>query len=145
MNNSPTSTIESLLSSNHRLTRLAAQSTGSTVSSAVWSTLSVLINDGPRRIGDLARDARISQPGMTKVIQNLVQDEWVSRVADVDDSRAWLIVVTDKGRAALADWRVQLAEATSPVFADLSDTEWKVLEHAADILAARVGRSEVAA
>jgi len=145
MNTSSTSTIESLLSSNHRLTRLAAQSTGSTVSSAVWSTLSVLANDGPRRIGDLAKDARISQPGMTKVIQNLVQDEWVSRVADVDDSRAWLIVVTDKGRAALADWRVQLAEATSPVFADLSDTEWKVLEHAAEILASRVNRSEVAA
>ena len=145
MTTSPTSTIESLLSSNHRLTRLAAQATGSTVSSAVWSTLSVLINDGPRRIGDLAKDARISQPGMTKVIQNLVQDEWVSRVADVDDSRAWLIVVTDKGRAALADWRVQLAEATSPVFDDLSDTEWKVLEHAAGILAARVNRSEVAA
>ena len=145
MNTSPTSTIESLLSSNHRLTRLAAQSTGSTVSSAVWSTLSVLINDGPRRIGDLARDARISQPGMTKVVQNLVQDEWVSRVADVDDSRAWLIVVSDKGRAALNDWRVQLAEATAPVFADLPDTDWKVLEHAAEILAARVARSEVAA
>ena len=142
---STTSIVESLIASNHRLTRIAAQSTGSTISSAVWSALSVLVSDGPRRIGDLARDARISQPGMTKVVQNLVQDEWVSRVADVDDSRAWLIVVTDKGRAALADWRSQLARATGPVFADLSDTDWKVLEHAAEILAARVSQSEVAA
>jgi len=138
-------TIESLLASNHRLTRYAAQATGSTVSSAVWSTLSVLVNDGPRRIGDLARDARISQPGMTKVVQNLVTDEWVSRIADVDDSRAWLIVVTDKGRGALDAWRGQLADATGPIFADLSDTEWKVLEHAAKILSDRVNRSEAVA
>jgi len=140
-----TATIESLLATNHRLTRYAAQATGSTVSSAVWSTLSVLVSDGPRRIGDLARDARISQPGMTKVVQNLVTDEWVSRVADVDDSRAWLIVVTDKGRAALDGWRRQLADATGPIFADLSETEWKVLEHAAKILTERVNRTEVAA
>jgi DNA-binding MarR family transcriptional regulator len=142
---SSNATIESLLATNHRLTRYAAQATGSTVSSAVWSTLSVLVSDGPRRIGDLARDARISQPGMTKIVQNLVTDEWVSRVADVEDSRAWLIVVTDKGRTALAAWRRQLADATGPIFADLSDTEWKVLEHAAQILSERVNRSEAVA
>lgn len=138
-------TIESLLGSNHRLTRMAAQATGSTVSSAVWSALSVLNSDGPRRIGDLARDARISQPGMTKVVQNLVIDEWVLRVADVEDSRAWLIAITDKGRDALADWRAQLAEATRGIFTDLSDTEWKTLENAAQILSSRIWRNEAIA
>jgi DNA-binding MarR family transcriptional regulator len=131
------STIETLLASTHRLTRSAAQQTGSTVSSAVWSALSILSSDGPRRLGDLARDARVSQPGMTKVVQNLVSDEWVLRIADVEDSRAWLIAVTDKGRDALAGWRSLLAAATNDTFADLSETEWKTLERAAEILSAR--------
>lgn len=140
-----TDTIESLITSNHRITRMAAQATGTTVSSAVWSTLSVLLTDGPRRNGDLARAARISQPGMTKVLSGLIDDEWVYRIADVDDSRAWLIAITDRGADALAGWRTQLAEATGPLFSDLSDTEWATLERAAAILAARVSESAAAA
>jgi DNA-binding MarR family transcriptional regulator len=142
---SPTDIIESLLTSNHRLTRMAAQSTGSTVSAAVWSTLSVLNSDGPRRNGELARAARITQPGMTKLLGNLVDDEWVYRIADVDDSRAWLIAITDKGRDALFSWRTQLAEATTQIFGDLDETEWAALGRAAEILASHVGTAEVAA
>jgi DNA-binding MarR family transcriptional regulator len=140
-----TDIIESLLTSNHRLTRLAAQSTGTTVSSATWSTLSVLVTDGPRRNGELARAARISQPGMTKLLASLVEDEWVYRIADVDDSRAWLIAITDRGRDALADWRTQLAEAMRAVFADLDDDDWEILSRAAGILSASVAERSVAA
>jgi DNA-binding MarR family transcriptional regulator len=129
--------LETLLVANTRITRTAALTTGSTVSSAVWQALSVLCSDGPRRIGDLARDARISQPGMTKVVQNLVTDEWVLRIADTEDSRAWLIAVTDKGRDALDGWRAQLAEALAGIFTDLDDAEWKTLERAAAILKSR--------
>lgn len=137
--------LETLLVSSHRLTRLAAQSTGSSVSSATWAALSVLSTDGPHRVGDLARAARISQPGMTKLLQTLVEDEWVVRIADVEDSRAWLIAVGDKGRAALAGWRAELAGAMAPVFDDLDAEGWSVLERATRILAARVGVAEVAA
>jgi DNA-binding MarR family transcriptional regulator len=145
MHADPTDIIESLLTSNHRLTRMAAQATGSTVSAAVWSTLSVLIAGGPRRNGELARAARISQPGMTKLLAGLIEDEWVHRIADTDDSRAWLIAITDRGRDALADWRSQLAAATRDIFGDVSDTEWATLARAAEILAARVGSTAVAA
>jgi len=129
-----TETLENLLVGSTRLTRLAAQRTGNTMVSAVWTTLSVLSTEGPRRIGDLAKLARISQPGMTKVVQNLVADEWVLRIADVDDSRAWLIDITPTGRTALLGWRGELASALEGVFTDLSDTEWKTLEKAAAIL-----------
>jgi DNA-binding MarR family transcriptional regulator len=142
MHENPTEIIESLLTSNHRLTRLAAQSTGTTVSSAVWSTLSVLLADGPKRNGELARAARISQPGMTKVLAGLVDDEWVRRISDVDDSRAWLIAITDKGIDALHGWRTQLAEATRELFADLSETEWATLDKAARILAIRLAEKK---
>jgi len=142
---SRTDILETLLVSNHRLTRLAAQSTGSAVSSAVWSTLSVLITDGPHRIGDLARAARISQPGMSKVLTGLVEEEWVRRIADVDDSRAWLIAIAPRGEAALAGWRAELADALQPIFAGASDEEWDVLEKAATIMSNRVAAVEAAA
>lgn len=140
-----THTLESLLVSSHRLTRIAAQSTGSSVSSATWSALSVLSTDGPHRVGDLAKAARISQPGMTKLVQSLAEDEWVVRIADVDDSRAWLIAISDKGRAALAGWRFELAGAMAPLFDDLDDEGWRVLERAAQIMVERTARSAVAA
>jgi DNA-binding MarR family transcriptional regulator len=137
--------LETLIVSSHRLTRIAAQSTGSTVSSALWSTLSVLSTDGPHRVGDLARAARISQPGMTKLLQNLVEDEWVYRIADVEDSRAWLIGITKKGTDALTAWRAEVTNAMEPVFDGLPADDWGVLERAAAILSSRVASAAVAA
>lgn len=140
-----TQILETLLVSSHRLTRIAAQSTGSSVSSATWHALSVLTADGPHRIGDLARAARISQPGMTKLLQGLVEDEWVYRIADVEDSRAWLIAISNKGRSALAGWRVELAGAMAPIFDDLDEEGWRVLDRATAILSERVGTVAAAA
>jgi DNA-binding MarR family transcriptional regulator len=137
--------VESLLTSTHRIIRIAATRTGSTVLSAVWSTLSILSTEGPQRIGDLAKVARISQPGMTKIVNQLVADEWVLRIADVDDSRAWLIAVTEKGGRALAEWRSQLTDATADLFADLSPQQWATLAEAERLLSDRVARAAVAA
>ncbi|HWR85370.1 MAG TPA: MarR family transcriptional regulator [Rhodoglobus sp.] len=131
--------LETLAVATHRLTRHAAQSTGSPIISATWTALAVLEAEGPHRLGDLARAARISQPGMTKVVQNLVTDEWVYRIADVDDSRAWLIAITPKGERALASWRRQLVDALAPSFEQLSDDDWSALERTAGILASRSG------
>lgn len=140
-----THVLEDLLTANHRLTRIAAQSTGNSTISAVWSTLSVLSSDGSRRIGDLARAARISQPGMTKLLSNLIEDEWVYRIADVEDSRAWLIAISPKGTAALASWRSELASAMEPIFRDLPRADWEVLERASQILSERIAGAAVAA
>jgi DNA-binding MarR family transcriptional regulator len=79
------------------------------------------------------------------VIQNLVTDEWVLRIADVDDSRAWLIAITDKGRDALDGWRAQLAEALAGIFGDLDDAEWATLAGAAAILESRTRAKEAVA
>ena len=135
----PTDILESLLTSTHRLTRIAAQETGRTTSPAVWRTLSILTTDGELRVGDLARASRVSQPTMTKLLRGLAEDELVKRIADTDDSRAWLIAITDKGTAALTEWRGQLADSLGGLFADLDDGEWTVLEHATRLLASRVG------
>ncbi len=129
--------LESLLVSSNRLVRIAAQTTGSRTPSAVWRTLGILDLDGPMRIGELATASRVTQPGMTRVLATMVEEELVSRIADVEDSRAWLIRITPKGRAALESWRHEIAVALGPWFADLDTGEWAILERAVELMAAR--------
>jgi DNA-binding MarR family transcriptional regulator len=129
--------VEKLIVEANRLTRVAAQATGSTTPAAVWRTLSILASDGSYRIGDLAKASRVAQPTMTKLIQNLSESELIYRIADVADSRAWLIAITDKGTRALDAWRVELGEALQPIFADLTPDEIDILERAVAILETR--------
>ena len=130
-------TLETLLVSSNRLIRIAAQATGSRTPSAIWRTLGILDTDGPMRIGELAVASRVTQPGMTRVLATMVEEELVSRIADVEDSRAWLIRITPKGRDALHAWRHQIANALEPWFADLADDEWATLQRAVELMAAR--------
>jgi DNA-binding MarR family transcriptional regulator len=129
--------VEKLIVEANRLTRVAAQATGSTTPAAVWRTLSILSSDGSMRIGDLARASRVTQPTMTKLVQNLSEEELIYRIADVADSRAWLIAITAKGSKALDAWRIELGHALEPMFADLSADETRTLERALDIIASR--------
>ena len=133
-----------LVVTSHRLARLAARVTGNTESPATWRTLSVLTTSGPLRLGELASHSRVSQPTMTKIVRNLVETEWIKRIADTDDARAWQIAITPKGAQALANWRDQLASALLPMFADLSDDEVDSLRHAVEIIGSRVELTDAA-
>lgn len=134
-------TLGDLVVASHRLARLAARVTGSTESPATWRTLSVLQTSGAMRLGELASQSRVSQPTMTKIVRNLVESEWVKRIADVDDARAWQIAITPNGAAALQDWRDTLSEALVPMFADLRDDELAAMRATVEIIASRVDLS----
>jgi DNA-binding MarR family transcriptional regulator len=137
-------TLGDLVVASHRLTRLAARVTGSTESPATWRTLSVLQTSGAMRLGELASNSRVSQPTMTKLVRNLVESEWVKRIADTDDARAWQIAITPKGAAALLAWREELSSALVPMFADLSEDEVEALRSTVRIIGARVELSAAA-
>ncbi|MFT4123252.1 MAG: MarR family transcriptional regulator [Microbacteriaceae bacterium] len=134
--------VATLLMASSRIIRESGLRTGYPQSSAVWTALSVLESAGPHRVGDLARAVRVSQPGMTKVVHGLAADEWVRRIADTESARAWLIVITDRGRAALADYRRALVEATSTAFAGLTEAQWRTLDEAARILRSRLNGTD---
>jgi DNA-binding MarR family transcriptional regulator len=127
-----------LVVASHRLTRLAARVTGSTESPATWRTLSVLQSSGPMRLGELASNSRVSQPTMTKIVRNLVESEWVKRIADAEDARAWQIALTPKGAAALQAWRDELSAALVPMFSDLSEEELDAMRCTVEIIGSRV-------
>jgi DNA-binding MarR family transcriptional regulator len=134
-----TDILESLLVSTHRLTRVAAQATGNTTPAGVWRTLSILATDGAMRIGELAASSRISQPAMTRLLPTLVEEELVYRIADVADSRAWLIAISAKGHTALEEWKRELAAHMEPLLGDLSAADWATLADSAAILQSRLG------
>ncbi|MDN4614229.1 MarR family transcriptional regulator [Leifsonia sp. F6_8S_P_1B] len=137
-------TLGDLVVAAHRLTRLAARVTGSTESPATWRTLSVLETNGPLRLGELASHSRVSQPTMTKLVRNLVEAEWVKRIADSDDARAWQIAITQKGADAFQSWRDELSTALVPMFADVSDDELDALRRSVEIVGSRVDLSTAA-
>jgi DNA-binding MarR family transcriptional regulator len=130
--------LSDLMSVTHRLTRIAAEATHDptrqSVSPATWRTLSVLSTFGPMRLGELAKQARVSQPAMSKIVANLNEVEWIRRIADVDDARAWQIALAPKGIRALADWREKLGDALAPLFDDLAPADLDVITRALDLL-----------
>ena len=123
-----------MILSAYSLARIAAHDAGNDAPSAQWRILSILEENPPMRIGDLARYARTTQPGMTRLIGDLDRLGLVSRSADPNDSRATLVAPTRAGLQALRAWRVELRAALAPRFHDVDDDDWRALTRAAEIL-----------
>jgi len=133
-----------LLIGAHALTRVASLETRTEAPAAQWRTLVLLRDNGPLRIGDLATLSRVTQPGMTRLVTQMVETGLVERTADPDDSRATLVSATDAGMTALDEWLRVLSSALAPRFADLDEQEWATIRRAADIVDARTRVAEVA-
>jgi DNA-binding MarR family transcriptional regulator len=134
--------ILTIVSAANALTRIAAMETHNDAPAAQWRALKVLEHDGPQRIGALAAYSRTTQPGMTRLVGQMVDARLVTRGADPDDSRATVVAITEAGVRAFAEWKVQLTDALEPLFADLSDDDWAALSRAADILTSRTAPVE---
>jgi DNA-binding MarR family transcriptional regulator len=129
--------IGSIIASGYALARIAAQTTGNQAPATQWRALSLLLKEGPRRIGELAAAARATQPGMTRLVTQMVEHELVERREDPIDSRATIISITPAGERALADWKVQLRDALAPLFDDLDADDRAALARTAHLLATR--------
>ena len=64
------------------------------------------------------------------------------RIADRNDSRAWLIAITDRGRTALQQWRETLGRALGPMFADLEESDIQTLTRAVELLRSRTDTNQ---
>lgn len=127
--------IPSIVLSGYALARIAALEAGNEAPAAQWRVLSLLNQQGGRRVGELAAASRTTQPGMTRLIGGLERDGLVLRSPDPDDSRAIVVEITPAGATALNDWRAEFRDILAPRFADLDDDDWATLTRAAEILA----------
>ncbi|MFI1097727.1 MarR family winged helix-turn-helix transcriptional regulator [Streptomyces sp. NPDC020917] len=75
------------------------------------SVLTTIASAGPLRISDLAGRERISQPGMTHVVDRLVEAGLAERRTDRADGRIVLVAATPAGREHLAAQRSSRVDA----------------------------------
>jgi DNA-binding MarR family transcriptional regulator len=87
--------------------------------------LSVLssLQDGPRRMSDLAAEHGVQMPTMTAQINRLVRDGLVARGTDASDARVVTVSLTPDGTLHLHSGRRWRLDFLTERFAALSDTE----------------------
>ena len=82
--------------------------------------LGVLGVRGPSRMGDIARDLGVGQSAVTPVVDRLEAAGAVRRRRSETDRRAWLVELTETGRAAFDADSAAYARVAADMLAPLS-------------------------
>jgi len=98
---------------------------------AALRTLSVLDEHGAITVTRLAELDRTSQPAASSLVKSLVGRGWVTTRPDPADGRSRSVVMTEEGRAVLADVRRRNAAAVAD---RLTADDAATLEHATQLL-----------
>lgn len=125
-----------------RFSRFAARRADVGVSSVSWRVASTLNRYGPLRPREIAAYEQVTRPTATTVVQRLEHEGLVDRRPDPEDSRSWLVDLTEKGRAALDVWRDQLGGAVGPLLDELPPEDIATLRRSADILSGLLTQAE---
>ncbi|MVA77565.1 MarR family transcriptional regulator [Auraticoccus sp. F435] len=91
------------------------------------TTLSRLDEQGPTPLGELATQEGISQPAMTGLVNRLEGLGLTAREPDPDDRRVSRILLTDAGRALIAERRSQRARTLAEHLQRLSPADQQAL------------------
>jgi DNA-binding MarR family transcriptional regulator len=122
-----------LLGRANRLTRLLMRSGAHELSRTEAGVLSSL-EDGARRITELAATEALAQPTITQLVDKLEARSLVGRRRDPEDGRVVLVEITAAGRKELEDLRIEVRATMREALADLPDAELTELSHAAETL-----------
>ncbi len=124
----------------HLLRRLRVEDEALGISAPRLSALSVLVFAGPRRVGELAEAEQVEPPTMTRLVDGMERDGYVTRRPDPDDGRAVIVRATSKGVRALKKGRSQRVDALAAALRSLSAGELATLARGVDLLERVVGR-----
>src|SRR5450432_1100494 len=100
------------------------------------SALDAVDRTGPHRISSLVAQERITQPGMTGIVDRLATAGLVQRQPDPADGRAALVAITAAGHDYLLSIRRQRARALAAHISELEPGQQRALAAAAGALAA---------
>jgi DNA-binding MarR family transcriptional regulator len=120
------------------LTRLLARQLRGEVTRTEAGVL-VTLEDGPRRVTELAELEGLAQPTMTLVVKRLEERGYVSRRRRRDDGRVVMVARTAAGLDALDRFRELAASAMREYLVELSDTDLDALVAANDALEPLIG------
>jgi len=114
----------------HLLRRIAQEDGADGVTGARLSALSVVVYGGHQSLGSVARRERVSTPTMSRIIDALVRDGLVDRVADADDRRSVRLSATPEGRRLMERGRARRIERLARELATLDTDELEALDRA---------------
>jgi DNA-binding MarR family transcriptional regulator len=89
-----------------------------------------ILEEGPRRITELAELAGLAQPTVTLLVRRLEERGWVLREGLPEDGRVVIVTVTEAGKAVFESFRCRFRAAL------LADLEGLPDEQLAELLAA---------
>ncbi|MFZ1062878.1 MAG: MarR family transcriptional regulator [Acidimicrobiales bacterium] len=98
------------------------------------SALKRIEQSEPVRIGVLAHLEGISAASMSKIVDSLVEDRYVERVADPLDGRASVVQLTTEGREIIHAIRTANTEALESALESLSESERSILRRSLPVL-----------
>lgn len=104
------------------------------LSPAHLMVLSILLEHGPSRIGQLAQLVPCSQPTATTLVGQLERDGRVRKDPDPTDGRAVRISITALGKEQMISLACGEAELLGDRLAALSDVDRKVIHEAIPLL-----------
>ncbi|MEX1023962.1 MAG: MarR family transcriptional regulator [Planctomycetota bacterium] len=116
------------------LRRLRSADESLSVSTARLSALSVLVFDGPKAIGELARIEQVSQPTMSNLVRRLATEGYVVTRADPADRRLSRVQATAQGRRLLHAGRRRRVALLEDLMADLGPRDRRTLARAVLLL-----------
>lgn len=125
-----------------RFSKTIGRVPGNSYSPIAWRVLAELSEGRPTRVSELAQRQRVAQPSMTGLVQRLEAEAWVERSPDPADGRATLVGITEKGRAALDDYRRAAAARVRPYLDELSPFDRATLARSAELMQQLADRIE---
>jgi DNA-binding MarR family transcriptional regulator len=120
--------------------RLRVEATGDDITPGQYTVLAQLNGNGPTTLRELAEREHVQAPSMTRIVNALADQGFVSRAANPDDGRQVRVDVTDAGRAVLAEARNQRTAWLARRVAGLSEDDRLILSRAAHIMQEMSGK-----
>lgn len=120
--------------------RLRVEATGDAITPGQYTVLALLNGNGPSTLRDLAKSEHVQAPSMTRIVNALADQGFVTRSADPDDGRQVRVDITDAGRTVLEEARSQRTAWLAQRVAGLSEEDRVILSRAARIMQEMSGK-----
>lgn len=109
---------------NHALYKdFDAQVRAAGLTSIEWRVLATLHDGVPLTVSQLALDVLSKQPTVTKLVQRMAEQGWVTLQADADDQRRTLVVATTVGKRLVKPLVVEAKQHETRMLQALGSTE----------------------
>jgi DNA-binding MarR family transcriptional regulator len=114
--------------------RLRIEATGDVITPGQYTVLAQLNSSGPQTLRALAEREHVQAPSMTRIVNALTAQGFVTRNAHPDDGRQVQVGITSAGEDVLAEAREQRTAWLAQRVAGLSEEERLTLSRAARIM-----------